>query len=434
MTRRRYVVCGLSQRGLAHFIQPLIRGDDQEDYSAHGELVGIVDPDRARVEAFNDALLPEGHPRVPWLAPDDFGQNMADLTPGAIIVTSPDHTHEEYVIAALDRGIDVIVEKPMVSTAAQAARVLAAERRSTATVHVTHNLRYTQRHRRIKQMVRDGAVGRLTHVTLEYHVDIRHGASYFLRWNRLRARSGGLSVHKSTHHLDLISWWLDDAPVRVYAVGGRHYYGPDSPHRPRDAYGKPLVTAEVRRHDPYYQAQLGSGTFPDDVNSDRRGLFGLSYAHEYPAGRDLYLYDDEIDIEDTYSALVSYERGAHLAYTIDFSSPWEGYRVVVNGTHGQIEATTGRLPGGESLPGSSELTYRPLFAAPETIELGSTAGGHDGADPLLRRDVFVGPSVESVDLGLLATSTEGASAVAAGEAIWRSIAEQRPVEVSALLA
>src|SRR5690606_20233482 len=122
--------------------------------------------------------------------------------PDAVVIASPDHTHGRYIQAALAAGVDVISEKPMVSTAAEAAQVLAAERASTASLRVAHNFRYPARHRRIKELIRDGAIGRPVHVTLDYHVDTRHGASYFLRWNRQRAASGGLTIHKSTHHLD----------------------------------------------------------------------------------------------------------------------------------------------------------------------------------------------------------------------------------------
>ncbi|WP_166350101.1 Gfo/Idh/MocA family protein [Phytoactinopolyspora limicola] len=408
-------------------------GANHEDYSSHGGLVAVVDPDKERVAQFNAELIPPGHPRVPWYPPDQFGAMIEQDRPDTVIVASPDHTHTDYILAALERGVDVITEKPMVTTAADARRVLAAERASPANVLVTHNLRYVRRHQQIKRLVRDGAVGRPTYVTLEYHVDIRHGASYFLRWNRRRALSGGLSVHKGAHHLDLVSWWLDDVPERVYAVGGRSYYGPDSPHRPRSADGTTYSGRELRARDPYFRAQVGSGAFPDDAATDRVGFLGLTYPHQYPAGREMYLYDDEIDIEDTYSSLLSYSNGASLSYTIDFSSPWEGYRLVINGTHGQLETMSGRLPDGTPLGDSSSIIYRPLFGEPETIEVQTVTGGHGGADPLMRRDIFVEPSAASRELGLAASSLEGAVAVAAGEAIWRSSAEGRVIELRELL-
>lgn len=420
---KRYVVCGLSNRGLASFVLPLIEAGDT--------VAGVVDPDQARVEAFNDSVLPGGSARVPWYAPGDFDRMVDELAPTTVIVTSPDHTHADYIVAALARDLDVISEKPMVTTAEDARRVLAAERDSKGSVLVTHNMRYIPRHRQIKQLIQDGRLGRITHVALDYHVDVRHGGSYFQRWNRVRALSGGLSVHKGCHHLDLVSWWIDAAPEQVFAYGALNYYGPDSPHRPRDAAGEPYTGAELREHDPYYQAQAGSGAFPEPTGTSRTGLYGLTYEHQYPS--DIYLYDDEIDVEDTYSALVRYDGGASLAYSLDFSSPWEGYRVVISGTHGQIESRHGRTPDGAPLPGSDTFTFAPLFGTPETIEVIVRDGGHEGADPLLRNDLFAEPAAESLRQGLPADARQGALAVATGEAIWRSVVESRPIDIAELI-
>lgn len=439
-TKRRYAVVGLSNRGVASFIRPLLGvaggtdtplgyGANADDYLEHAELVAVLDVDQVRAEAFLENIVPVGHRDVGVFAPEQFDLMVRTARPDVVIVTSPDHTHVEYILAALAADLDVISEKPLVSTAADAVRVLDAERRSRGSVRVTHNLRYTSRHREIKRRLQAGAIGRVLHVAMDYHVDIRHGASYFLRWNRERARSGGLTIHKSTHHLDLISWWLGQAPTSVYAVGGRDYYGPDSPHRPTAA----TTPTEVREQDPYYAAQHGSGTFHDDADQVRHGLFDLPYEVQYPAGSDYTLYDDAIDIEDHASALISFTDGATAAYSVNFSSPWEGYRATLTGTHGLLEVFVGRAPDGEQLPGSGEVIHRPLFAPSTSVEIPSVHGGHDGADPMMRQDLFIAVSHESAVLGLSASALEGANAVAAGEAIWRSIAEERIVTITELL-
>ncbi len=439
-----YAICGLSNRGLASFVLPLLGtsggrdtvlgyGSNTEDFSAHGTLVAVVDPDRRRAEDFLARLVPEGAGPVRIYSPAEFDRMIAETDVDRVIVASPDDSHETYILAALAHGLDVITEKPMVSTAAGAARVLAAEEQSSGSVLVTHNLRYTARHRQIKQLLLDGAVGRVLHVSLDYFVDTRHGASYFLRWNRERSRSGGLSVHKSTHHIDLVSWWLGAEPRQVHALGGRAFYGPDSPHRPRTEAGLWAEGDDLRRLDPYFRAQREAAVLTADAEEPRRGLYDLAYHHEYPAGRDDYLYDPEIDIEDHYAALLAYDGGASVSYSINFSAPWEGYRLIITGTHGQIETQTGRSPEGEVFPGTDRLVLRPLFDEPRTLSIEQVLGGHEGADPLLRHDVFVGPSEESVRLGLVASSREGAVAVAAGEAIWRSIQQGSPVDVKQLL-
>ncbi len=81
-------------------------------------------------------------------------------------------------------------------------------------------------------MILDGKIGRVTSVDLNWYIDTYHGASYFKRWNRSRQFSGGLSVHKSTHHFDLVNWWLGQNPEEVFAYGALNYYGPDSEWNP----------------------------------------------------------------------------------------------------------------------------------------------------------------------------------------------------------
>jgi predicted dehydrogenase len=243
--------------------------------------------------------------------------------------------------------------------------------------------------------------------------------------------SGGLSVHKSCHHLDLMSWLLDDEPATVYALGGLSFYGPDGPHRPRDDQGRPVP--DERAADPYHRAQQGTGAFPEDEGTGRTGAHGLTYAHQYPAGHRASLYDDEIDIEDTYTAAIAYRGGASLAYTIDFSSPWEGYAMEIVGTHGTLELRHGVERDGQARPGGGFITYSPLFGQQQLHRVPTGDGGHSDADALLQQDLFGDGLDASAELGLAATPRQGAVAVAAGEAMWRSVARGVPVDVASLL-
>src|SRR5690606_9910836 len=120
----------------------------------------------------------------------------------------------------------------------------------------------------------------------------------------------------------------------------------------------------------------------------------------YPAGTALTLYDEEIDIEDHVSSLLTFENGATAAYSVNFSAPWEGYRAILMGTHGQLEIFVGRTPEGEPLPGSGDVIIRPLFAPATRIEIPIVEGGHDGADPMMRRELFLGISEAPPELRL----------------------------------
>jgi predicted dehydrogenase len=338
-------------------------------------------------------------------------------------------------VAGLKRGLDVITEKPMSATCEQARAMLDAERASAGTLRVSHNVRYTARNRQIKRMVLDGLIGRVVSADLLWSVDEIHGSSYFYRWNRQRAFSGGLSIHKSCHHLDMVNWLIGDVPDQVFAYGALNYYGPDSVNNPSRRDGVAYSTLEQRARDPYQQrlAALG-GAPPDEYFRPRSGWHDLPYTVQYSPDKPLYIYDAEIDIEDTYSAVIRYRSGASLSYALTFSGPWEGYRLGINGTKGRIEAesVTFRNRGGET-PESQAITYYPMFGERQRHDIAPAAGGHGGADPLIRRDLLLGESDESKRLAIAADGLQGAYAVAEGEAIWRSIHDNRPYNISELL-
>src|SRR5258707_113937 len=81
----------------------------------------------------------------------------------------------------------------------------------------------------VRALVREhaaGVLGAVGSVHFEWLLDIRHGADYFRRWHRDKANSGGLLVHKASHHFDLVNWWLGATPVRVFADARLFFYGP----------------------------------------------------------------------------------------------------------------------------------------------------------------------------------------------------------------
>src|SRR5690606_23821425 len=98
-------------------------------------------------------------------------------------------------------------------------------------VTVTFNYRYSPRNSALKEVIASGRIGEVTSVHFEWVLDTAHGADYFRRWHRDKDVSGGLLVHKSSHHFDLVNWWLADAPTRVYASGGLRFYGADAAAR-----------------------------------------------------------------------------------------------------------------------------------------------------------------------------------------------------------
>ncbi|MEX0776444.1 MAG: Gfo/Idh/MocA family oxidoreductase [Phycisphaeraceae bacterium] len=423
---KRYAVVGMSNRAIAAFIKPLV-----ERYGSQTRIVAMLDRDPLRFKVAHQRV--PALPDVPTFDPEQFDQMVDQTRPDVVLVTTTDDAHERYTVAALKRDLDVVVEKPMTINCRQAQAVLDAQAASRGTVTVTHNMRYRPHHQQLKRMLMEGRVGRITNVDFNYYCDSYHGASYFKRWNRQRSRSGGLTIHKSTHHFDFINWLIDQDPQQVFAYSALNYYGPDGEMNPIRKDGRHCQSCDERKRCAYEMR------WPPLYTNDAAAVPAVE-EHLLPIRVGTYsdyrpdqcIFDSQIDIEDTYVATVRYSGGAMMSYSVNFSVPYEGYRLAINGTRGRLE-TSSIEPRGTFTKPPQDIAYYPLFGGGrEIIEPLQNAGGHGGSDPLLLEELILGPDPQQ-PYSCVGTARAGAMAVAVGEAIWRSAKDNRPYNIADLL-
>jgi predicted dehydrogenase len=409
------------------FIDPILG-----TFSAHAQIVGLLDIDPRRFE-----VCVERFPRlsnVPVFSPDLFDAMIRETKPDAVIVAGADHTHETYIVRALAYDLDVITEKPMSVSSEACRNILEAEEKSKGKVTVTFNYRYMPIHTKIKELILSGAVGRVTSVDLNWYIDTYHGASYFKRWNRKRSNSGGLSIHKSTHHFDLVNWWIGQTPVEAFAYGALNYFGAEGELNPKKEDGRYCGTCEVKQDCSYYMRWSSRSRVvvpkDDHVGSVTQSEGRALYTDYRP---DACIFDSEIDIEDTYTATVKYDKGALLSYSVNFSVPYEGYRLAINGTKGRLETQEYHAPARTPFEVPVQtIDYIPLFGSKETIHVVFNGGGHGGGDPLLLEDLFLGPDPRR-SYEILSGAKAGADAVLTGEAVWKSVKTGLPIRIQELL-
>lgn len=244
--RTRHAMVGTGARA-EMFVRALVR-----DHPDTAELVAFADVNQSRMDTHNRWLAELGHRRVPTYRADEFAAMLAKERVDTVLVTTVDATHDEYIVAALRAGCDVVSEKPMTVDAPRCRRILDAVAETGRQVTVAFNYRYNPLHEQLRRLLADGAVGEIGSVHFEWLLDVRHGADYFRRWHRDKANSGGLMVHKASHHFDLVNWWLDATPVEVYAAGRLFFYGDagrrhgyarnyDRAHGAPDATGDPFA-------------------------------------------------------------------------------------------------------------------------------------------------------------------------------------------------
>lgn len=423
MARKRYVICGVSTRANGMFIKNML-----ETFQSHCEIVGLLDADPGRfTNCFKKFPTLNG---LPGYLPDQFEQMIQETKPDVVIVAGADHTHADYIVKGLEHHLEVISEKPMVTSGIDCKRVLDAQNNSRGNLYVAFNYRYSPIHTRIKELILEGRVGRVTSVDLNWYLDTYHGASYFKRWNRKRSNSGGLSIHKSTHHIDLVNWWIDQKPVEAFAYGALNYFGPEGELNPVKEDGRHCGTCQVKQNCTYFMrwSTRSKEVVPEDDHLTNMVVQPSNTGYR----ADGCIFDSEIDIEDSYVAAIKYNKGAMMSYSVNFSLPYEGYRLAINGTKGRIETqevmskrTTHQVP-------EQTIEYFPLFGGKETIHVVPRSGGHGGGDPLILEDLFLGPDpIRPYEI--MAGAEAGADSVLTGEAIWKSVQTGLPVRIADLL-
>ncbi len=358
---------------------------------------------------------------------------VTETHPDVVVVTTVDATHHLYIARAMDLGCDVVTEKPMTTDVVKLRAIYDAVQRTGRSLRVTFNYRYAPAYTQFRQLVLDDAVGRPLSVDFSWLLDTSHGADYFRRWHREKQHSGGLLVHKATHHFDLVNWWIDSYPTEVFGMGSLSFYGKQNALGRGETYPYERYTNVPEAADDPFALHL----------TDKAALTGLYLDAEAETGylRDRNVFGEPITIEDTLAVTARYANGALLSYCLVAYAPWEGLRVAITGTKGRIEmdieeSVTHLL--GDGKPEASKGPFKqarmrvfPMFGEPRELPVEIGEGGHGGADPVMLEQLF-GLNPPQNPYRRAASHVDGAASVLVGIAANQALTNGRAVVVDEL--
>ncbi len=394
---KTYVIAGAGNRALKMFAKPMVT-----EWKDRIKVAGVYDinPARAKLLSKECGGIPVYH---------DFQAMLTQVKPDVVLVATADCTHHTYIVQALYAGCDVISEKPMTIDEDKCREILQAEKKSGKRVTITFNLRFAPYFEQVKLLLQDGAIGDIYHMQLEWFLDRSHGADYFRRWHSEMKNSGGLLAHKSTHHFDIVNWWMNSAPEEIHAFGTRRIYGDN-----RTRKGERCLTCEYKDNCEFYM---------DIMKDSFMTQYYLQAEQEDGYIRDRCVFDDRIDIYDNMSVNVKYESGALLAYSLVAYSPYEGWRGTINGSQGRMELSNLYRNADMSSGGSNWIKLIKADGSVKNIEVAVPTQGHSGGDAKIRRALFEGGVADL--LSQQAGSLAGAESLLIGVTANRSIAEGR---------
>ena len=425
MEKKKYALVGCGSR--ARFFYEAVAST----YKKTSEIVAFCDVSPTRMDYANSSLVKLGAKAVPAYRHTEFKKMILDIQPDYVIVTSVDRSHDYYIIKAMELGCDVITEKPMTIDEDKAQNIIDAQKKYGKDLRVTFNYRYAPHNTKIRELIMNETIGDVFSIHFEWLLDINHGADYYRRWHRNKFNSGGLLVHKSTHHFDLVNFWLEDTPKKVYAMGDMRFYG--------------MKNAEARGVTEFYSRAHGSHAakndpFAIDISADA-DMKAMYLEAEKDSGyiRDRSVFSDDVAIEDVMGVMVRYNRGAILTYSLNTYLPWEGFNVVFNGSKGRIELKVvekSYVSGEDDMvhygeTAREDLWVYPMFSPPYKVDIVKGEGGHGGGDPVLLNDIFGLPEYDPYNRA--ASHVDGAMSILTGIAANKSIASGLPVDIAGLL-
>ena len=391
-------IIGAGNRGIACFGTYLEKCDG-------AEVVALCDPNEVRMKAAGKkfAKTPNLYKTVEKMADNE--------TLDAVIVTSPDYCHAENAVAALQKGLNVLLDKPLATTVKGCKEILSAAKESGKTVMIGFNLRHDPTLKRLKSIIDDGILGKIFMIENREFYD--GGKTYMSRWNRKYELSGGLWIHKGSHDFDVFNWLLNfPKPIKVSASAGVNVLNDQNlPFEVEE--GKPAGPTCSKC---YYKG-ICKDCFKEVGDSEEWGDEATE-ADGY--SKDLCMYLSDKDTHDNGMAIVEYQGGIRASHMECFITSISDRRYTVVGDLGQAEV---------SLHDKIISVYPRWSKEVITYKIPETDGGHGGADPGLI-DSFL--EVIKGSAGNTSTAEHGMISTAIGQAAEISVREERMVFVDEL--
>lgn len=391
-------IIGAGTRGIKCFATWIEKRDD-------ARITAICDPNPVRMAEGVKKLS------VKPVFYTDIGLMFEKEKLDAVIITSPDNCHEANAVTALEKGVNVLIDKPLSTTVKGCQSIIDAASKAQKLAMIGFNLRHDPTLKRLKKIIVEGILGKI--FLIENREFYPGGRTYMSRWNRKYALSGGLWVHKGSHDFDVFNWLLDfPRPYKVSSFAGINVFTPENIPFELEQGEKPGPTCHECKYKQICPDFSDISKYPD-FSDEARKIDNYS--------KDLCMYLSDKDVHDNGIAIVEYANGVRASHLECFVTSVHDRLYTVIGDRGQAEVSLGKR---------TIVIYPRWTAEIIKYEIPLVEGGHGGADPGLI-DSFIG-AIKG-DLSVNSTLEHGLLSTAIGQAAEISRREGKTVYIKELI-
>ena len=193
-----FAIAGFGDRGSTYASMEQLFPDKMK-------VVAVADLDPAKVEKAKRLYhIPEE--RCFSSAEEMLAQEkLADV----MVVSTMDRQHVGHAIPALEKGYNILMEKPISPELSKCREILEVASRCPGKVIVCHVLRYTAFYNKLKELIQGGRIGDVVTVCANENVGYWHQAHSFVRGNwRNSLETSPMILQKSCHDMDILTWLL----------------------------------------------------------------------------------------------------------------------------------------------------------------------------------------------------------------------------------
>lgn len=317
-------------------------------------VIAVCDTDLKKVEAASKAFCINA-------AYNDYHKMFETEKLDGCIVCTPDYTHKQITLDAINKDMHVLCEKPMALTLQDCLEMERSANARGKYITLGFVLRYNRFYEAMKQLVEEGHIGKLVQVVAMDSV-CKGGEYYFHDWHRVYKNTGGLLLQKAVHSIDIVNWMVGAKPVKVYALGSLEYFGGEEDNEKR------CFNCEKKHTCKEYVDR-------DDLAIDFGD--GLKVPWE-----DKCVFAKEVDVNDNEQVSISYENRVNALYNLCQFAPDYKREFILLGDKGRIYGKETYVP-----QYTCEVRVASRWCQEErVIYPASIWGGHGGGDTGIVKD------------------------------------------------
>lgn len=151
----------------------------------------------------------------------DYKKMLAEEKLDLITVSTESGKHAQIAIDCINAGVNVIIEKPIALSIADADRIIQAGKQNNVKVCVCHQNRFNKSIQKIREAIENESFGRLLHGAA--HIRWARDKNYYdqATWRGTWAQDGGALMNQCIHDIDLLRWMMGDEVTEVMAYTDR---------------------------------------------------------------------------------------------------------------------------------------------------------------------------------------------------------------------